>query len=213
MRVVSVNISPGRLVDYAGTAVFTGIFKEAVSGPVEIRRLGLEGDRIADLSVHGGENKAVYAYSLEHYDWWRQELGGRELAPGAFGENLTLAGLDERDVTPGDVFAIGGARLVVVQPREPCYKLGLKFGDMKMVKRFFHSGRLGVYFRVAQEGAVRAGDIVEPVTRVSPRFPLPDLLRLRYEPNPRAEEVRQALAVTGLSESWREILEEVLAQS
>lgn len=207
MRLVSVNISAGRVVDYAGQPVETGIFKEPVAHAVHIHRLGIEGDRIADLTVHGGEDKAVYAYSEDNYAWWRGELG-RDLAPGAFGENLTIAGLDERDVTPGDVFRIGGAVLAVVQPREPCYKLGLKFGDMKMVKRFFHSGRLGVYFRVMEEGDVQVGDAVRSVTRVSPRFPLPDLLRLRYAPVVSDEELRQALAVPGLSAKWRRILNE-----
>jgi MOSC domain-containing protein YiiM len=209
VHVAAVNISAGRVVDYAGEPVETGIFKEPVAHAVHVHRLGVEGDRIADLTVHGGEDKAVYAYSQEHYAWWRGELG-RDLAPGAFGENLTIAGLDEWDTSPGDVFRIGTAVLVAVQPREPCYKLGLKFGDMKMVTRFFHSGRLGVYFRVMQEGDIRVGDAVECVTRVSPRFPLPDLLRLRYAPDVGDEELQRALSLPGLSAKWRRILNERL---
>jgi MOSC domain-containing protein YiiM len=205
-----VNVSAGRTVDYHGTPILTGIFKTAVSGPVRVRWLGLEGDRQADLENHGGEMKAVYAFSLEHYDGWRSELGRPDLAPGAFGENLTIAGLDEREVTPGDTFSIGTVRLAAVQPRQPCFKLGLRLGDPGVVERFLRSGRYGVYFRVLEEGELAAGDAVEAVTRVSPRFPLPDLLRLRYDPAPSPDAVRRALAVSALTPRWRTVLEGLL---
>jgi MOSC domain-containing protein YiiM len=207
MRLLSVNTSPGRTVDYNGRPVLTGIFKEPVTGTVAVRRLGLEGDRQADLENHGGENKAVYAYAREHYDFWRRELGRDDLAPGAFGENLTTEGLDERDVTPGDVFEIGSALLAAVQPRQPCFKLGIKMGDMGVVERFLRSGRFGVYFRVVREGSLRVGDAMTLVTRVEPRFPLPDLLRLRYDPAPDPDDIERALVVPTLSAKWRGILE------
>jgi MOSC domain-containing protein YiiM len=210
VRLVSVNVSAGRTVDYEGRPIETGIFKEPVLGPVRVRRHGLDGDRQADLENHGGEMKAVYAYALEHYDWWRDELGRADLAPGAFGENLTIAGLDEREVTPGDEVTIGTVRLAAVQPRQPCFKLGLKLGDMGVVDRFLRSGRYGVYFRVALEGELEAGDPVEVAARVSPRFPLPDLLRLRYDPGRSPDDVRRALAVPTLSTKWRKILEGLL---
>jgi MOSC domain-containing protein YiiM len=210
MRVMSVNISAGRTVSYGGEDVETGIFKESVDGPVRIHRLGVEGDRVADLSVHGGEWKAVYAYAWEHYEWWAGQLPHADLKPGAFGENLTISGLDEEDVAVGDVLRVGTALLVAVQPRQPCFKLGLKFDDLRMVKRFLNSERWGIYFRVAEEGVVERGDSVEPVSRVVPRLAVPALMRLWLDPDRRAAETRRALALPDLPPRWREILKEKL---
>jgi MOSC domain-containing protein YiiM len=162
MRVVSVNVSAGTLIEWQGRCVLTGIFKRPVIGRVRVRRDGLAGDRQADLTVHGGELKAVYSYSLANYEWWNLELG-RELPPGMFGENLTIDGLDEETVAIGDRFTIGTTILEAVQPRLPCYKLGVRFGDPKMVKRFMQSGRFGTYFRVVREGDVGVGDDVHLV--------------------------------------------------
>jgi MOSC domain-containing protein YiiM len=195
---------------YGGEEVTTGIFKEPIEGPVNVHRLGLAGDRVVDLSVHGGEWKAVYAYAWEHYAWWAQDQPQLTLAPGAFGENLTVAGLDEEDVAVGDVLQIGGALLVAVQPRQPCFKLGLKLGDMRMVQRFHESGRWGIYFRVRREGRVQRGDPVTIVERATPRLPVPELMRLRRDRTRGAEEIRAALEVAELSPSWREILSERL---
>ena len=139
MRVVSVNVGLPRTLPWKGREVTTGIFKTPVDGRVRIRRLNLDGDRQADLSVHGGAAKAVYAYPLEHYAWWREQLG-EEIPLGAFGENLTVEGLPlEEEVAIGDRFRVGTAELVVTQPRLPCYKLGLRFGREQMVKRFLAS--------------------------------------------------------------------------
>jgi MOSC domain-containing protein YiiM len=177
MRLVSVNVSAGRYVSHGGAEVLTGIFKQPVSGPVRVTRLGLDGDFQADRHNHGGVDKAVYAYALEHYDWWRQELGRSDLAPGSFGENLTIEGFDEAAVAVGDVFEVGGARLSAVQPRKPCFKLGLRLGDPSMVQRFMRSLRLGVYFRVVQEGQVEAGQPVEIVERAGDRRMLAEMGR------------------------------------
>ena len=148
-----------------GQVVETGIVKEPVNGPVMVRRLNLEGDAQADLSVHGGVDKAVYAYPSEHYDLWRAELGVRDLPWGMFGENLTTAGLSEDTVNIGDRFRIGSCELIVTQPRMPCYKLGLKFGRNDIIKRFAKSGRSGFYLAVAQEGVIQAGDRIELVSQ------------------------------------------------
>jgi MOSC domain-containing protein YiiM len=211
MHVMSVNVSAGRTVSYGGEEVETGIFKESVDGPVRVHRLGVEGDRVADLSVHGGEWKAVYAYAWEHYEWWAGELPGTDLRPGAFGENLTISGIDEEDVAVGDVLRVGTALLVAVQPRQPCFKLGLKFGDMRMVKRFQDSGRWGIYFRVREEGVVERGDPVALVSRMQPRLPIPELMRLGLDPDRRETETRRALTLSDLPPRWREILTERLA--
>ncbi len=159
MDVVSVNVSAGTLIEWQGRRVLTGIFKKPVNHRVRVRKLGLDGDRQGDLTVHGGELKAVYSYSVANYEWWNRELG-RVLPPGMFGENLTIDGLDEGAIAVGDRFSVGTAILEAVQPRLPCYKLGLKFGDQMMVKRFMRSGRFGTYFRVVREGDVGAGDEV-----------------------------------------------------
>src|SRR4051812_32923387 len=158
--------------------VNTGIFKEPVNGRVFVSVDGLQGDRQSDRRVHGGAYKTVYAYSWEHYDYWMRELE-RELTPGAFGENLTIEGLDEESVFVGDTLRAGEVLLQAVQPRSPCFKLGIKFGTQKMVKRFRDAERWGIYFRVVETGFVAAGDEVVVVERHPGRFPVPDVMRLR----------------------------------
>src|SRR3954447_6030789 len=143
MRVVSVNVSLPRLIESRGGAVSTSIFKEPAHGRVLVRRLSLEGDWQADLRYHGGLNKAVYAYPLEHYAPWSQELGRDDLRPGQFGENLTVEGLTEDTARLGDVLRVGGGMRQVTQPRYPCFKLGIKMGAPSFPRRFLASGRTG----------------------------------------------------------------------
>ncbi len=161
MRVVSVNVSLPKTVEWQGRRVTTGIFKEPVEGRVRVRTTGLAGDRQADLTVHGGPAKAVYAYPSEHYPFWRREIERGDLDWGAFGENLTTEGLHEETLRIGDRLRVGSALLKVTQPRMPCYKLGIRFGRMDMVGRFLASGRSGFYLRVLEEGDVAAGDAIE----------------------------------------------------
>jgi MOSC domain-containing protein YiiM len=158
--VLSVNVALPRTVTWNEREVVTGIFKRPVLGRVTVRELGLEGDGQADLTVHGGVRKAVYAYPSEHYDYWQHELK-RDLTWGMFGENLTIVGLLEDSVRLGDRFRVGSVELEVTQPRFPCYKLGIKFGSMEMVQRFQDSGRSGFYFTVRSKGEIAAGD---PIT-------------------------------------------------
>jgi len=141
MKLVSVNTGLPREVTWRGREVTTAIYKQPVEGRVALRRLNLDGDRQADLSVHGGEHKAVYCYPIAHYDYWKRELPGRELPMGMFGENFTTDGLREDSVHIGDQFAVGSAEVVVTQPRLPCYKLGVRFESDDMVKRFLAGGR------------------------------------------------------------------------
>jgi len=166
MKIVSVNVGLPREVEWKGRRVTTGIFKSPVEGRVRARFLNLDGDRQADLSVHGGRDKAVYAYPEEHYEHWCRELPGVDLPPGSFGENLTTRGLTETQVRIGDSFRIGSALLRVTQPRMPCSKLGMKFARDDMVKRFLESERSGFYLAVVEEGEVAAGDTIELVERV-----------------------------------------------
>lgn len=163
MKLLSVNVGLPREAGVPGAVVLTAIFKQPVRGSVHVGRLNLEGDRQADLTVHGGRDKAVYAYPSEHYPTWRRELGEEHLPYGAFGENLTTEGLAEDAVRIGDRFRVGTAEMVVTQPRMPCFKLGIRFGRPDMVKRFFHSRRSGFYLAVEREGEVAAGDVIEPL--------------------------------------------------
>jgi MOSC domain-containing protein YiiM len=159
--VISVNVGRPQTVRWNGRDERTSIFKEPVPGHLRVRRLGLEGDEQADLTVHGGPEKAVYAYPSEHYAYWRTQLSLASLPWGSFGENLTLGGFLEDKVHSGDELRIGSATLAVTRPRFPCYKLGIRFGSMDMVKKFQDSGRSGFYLRVVEEGEVAAGDDVE----------------------------------------------------
>ncbi len=178
MKVVSVNVGLPREVMWRGRPVLTGIFKEPVAGRVRLRFLNLDGDRQADLTVHGGADKAVYAYPIEHYAYWQQELPEMELSWGVFGENFTIEGLSEDTVNIGDRFRIGTAEVMVTQPRMPCYKLGIRFGRADIVKRFQASRLSGIYFSVVQEGEVGTGDSIEFVSRDENHVTVADITRL-----------------------------------
>jgi MOSC domain-containing protein YiiM len=165
MKVISVTVGRPKPFSIRGDIIVTSIFKDPVQGRVRVLPLNLEGDEQSDLTVHGGTNKAVYAYPSEHYARWREELPDAELGWGAFGENLTVAGLLETTTCIGDRLRIGTAVLEVTQPRMPCYKLAYRFGREDMIKRFVESGRSGFYLRVVTEGALAAGDIIELIGR------------------------------------------------
>ena len=203
MRLVSVNVGFPREVMWKDKRVVTGIFKEPVKGRVMMRTLNLDGDRQADLTVHGGPNKAVYVYPAEHYDYWRGELHDKTLPWGMFGENLTTEGLLEDAVNIGDRFRIGSAEVMVTEPRMPCYKLGMKFGRDHMVKHFLASGRTGFYFAVLREGEVGAGDSIELVGRNENNFKVSNVTRLYVREKDNLELLRRAVQVEALSESWR----------
>jgi MOSC domain-containing protein YiiM len=177
VKIISLNVGLPRLVIDRGREVSTGIFKSPVAGPLMLRQTSLDGDRQADLSVHGGANKAVYAYPFEHYDYWRSELSGVELTWGNFGENLTTEGLLESEACIGDQFRIGAALVKVTQPRLPCFKLGIRFSRDDMVKRFLASGRSGIYFAVLEEGPVNAGDAIELLQRDARGITIADVNR------------------------------------
>lgn len=170
IQIISVNVGLPREVPSEEGPVLTGIFKSPVAGRVRIERLNLAGDRQADLSVHGGPNKAVYGYPSEHYAYWKRRLKRDEMPWGIFGENLTFAGLPEDAIHLGDSLRVGTALLRVTQPRFPCYKLGIRFGSQEMVKKFQLSGRSGFYFSVVEKGDVGAGDAAEIVERS--KFPI-----------------------------------------
>jgi MOSC domain-containing protein YiiM len=206
MRVLSVNVGLPRDVAWNGRTVRTAIFKDPVSAPVPLRRLNLDGDHQADLTVHGGQDKAVYAYPYEHYDGWKAKLG-RDLVPGNFGENLTTEGLLENQVHIGDEFRIGTARLVVTQPRMPCYKLGVRFGDARMVKTFLDAGHPGIYFAVLEEGVVSPGDAIVQVAEDPQRISVIEMLVLMRDLDPDPDQARRLLAIPALAADWRQAFE------
>lgn len=180
--VLQINVSLPTIVNFNGNKIETGIFKKPVSGKVKVRRLNLEGDAQADLTVHGGPDKAVYAYPLEQYDYWKTELSNSNLEWGVFGENLTVEGFDESNVCIGDRMKIGSAMFAVTQPRMPCFKLGIRFGDPTIVKRFYKSGKWGFYLSVLEGGEIETGDEIIVADRSSD-IRLADVSRCFLDPS------------------------------
>jgi MOSC domain-containing protein YiiM len=211
-KIISVNVGLPRLVMWREQTVSTGIFKKPVSGRVVLRRLNLDGDRQSDLSVHGGPDKAVYAYPSEHYDYWRIELPEMELPWGMFGENLTTEGLSDDAVHIGDRFRIGAAELTVTQPRMPCYKLAIKFQRADILKRFLASGRTGFYFSVQREGEIGAGDELELIGQSAHAVKVSDITRLYAKDRRDVETMRRAIEVEALPEGWKEFFREKIAK-
>ncbi|MBI4780788.1 MAG: MOSC domain-containing protein [Oscillatoriophycideae cyanobacterium NC_groundwater_1537_Pr4_S-0.65um_50_18] len=208
MELISVNVGLPREVLWKGKTVSTGIFKEPVGYRVMVRSLNLDGDGQADLTVHGGLEKAVYVYPFEHYDYWRSELPDTELTLGNFGENFTTTGLREEDLNIGDRFQIGTVKLMVTQPRMPCYKLGIRFGRPDMVKRFLASRRTGFYFSVLQEGEVGAGDTLELVSRDKNNITVADITQLYTREQTDPELLHRAAHLETLPESWRDYFQQ-----
>jgi MOSC domain-containing protein YiiM len=215
MKLLSVNCGLPREVVWHGAMVTTGIYKEPVSGRVALRRLNLDGDRQADLTVHGGEAKAVYCYPMEHYEYWKRQLPGRKLPLGVFGENFTVDEAPEHSIHLGDRFSVGSAEVVVTQPRQPCFKLGIRFGMDDMVKRFLASGRSGFYLAVTREGEVGAGDDMRLIGRDQNHVPVSEITRLYLAGEYSAEDVaslRRILAIAAVPEDWKVYFRERLEQ-
>jgi MOSC domain-containing protein YiiM len=204
MKVISLNVGRPRLIQYRASTITTGIFKAPVSGPVMLRALNLDGDRQADLSVHGGPYKAVYGYSAEHYDFWRQELPGMDLPWGMFGENFTTEGLFEDELHVGDRLQVGSAIVMVRQPRIPCYKLAAKFQRDDILERFLRSGRSGFYFSVEQEGTVATGDAFSFLSRDRESITIAEMNRLFAADKYNRPLLEKSIASSALPESWRD---------
>ena len=203
MKVVSVNVGMPREVRWKGMTVQTGIFKQPVEGPVRISKLNLAGDGQADLTVHGGEEKAVYAHPAEHYAYWRQQLPEVLFPWGMFGENLTTQGLREDTLRIGDRLKIGSAILLVTQPRIPCYKLALRFDRDDMIKRFLTSGRSGFYFSVLEPGNVSAGQEIEVLHQDPGGVSVADISRLYSGQANEPELFARAMDLSALPRNWK----------
>jgi MOSC domain-containing protein YiiM len=203
VKIISLNVGLPRLVLRGDEPVSTGIFKEPVAGRIRLRTLNLEGDRQADLSVHGGPSKAVYVYPSEHYEFWKREFPKMELPWGMFGENFTTEGFSEGKVSIGDKFRVGSATVMVTEPRMPCYKLALKFDRSDILRKFLESERSGFYLAVLQEGEVGAGDEFELIAKDRHGVRVRDITRLYSRDKRNVELLRRAIEVEALPESWR----------
>jgi MOSC domain-containing protein YiiM len=207
MKIVSVNVGVPREVVFNGQIVSTAIFKDPVNAPIMLRKLNLDGDKQADLTVHGGVDKAVYSYPAVHYDYWRKEFPNMNLVWGMFGENLTTDGLMEDTVNIGDEFRIGSAKVVATQPRMPCYKLGVRFGRMDIIKRFLASGRPGIYFKVLKEGKIKTGDEIILSKRDNNNVTVKDVVWL-YTQEQDIDTMNRAAQIRHLAEGWKDYFKE-----
>jgi len=203
MKILSVNVGLPREIYHQGRMIRTSIFKAPVADRVRVNALNIAGDRQADLTVHGGPSKAIYFYPSEHYHFWRRELGDIELAPGAFGENLTSEGLLEKELNIGDRLCVGSVELAVTEPRLPCYKLAAKFKRDDMVKRFLRSRRTGFYCAVLREGELGAGDSISVLSRDPEGVTVADITRLYAFDKQDLSGMRRVANLKTLPESWR----------
>jgi MOSC domain-containing protein YiiM len=205
MKVLSVNVGLPRKVLFNGQTITTAIFKDPVKGPIMLRKINLDGDKQADLTVHGGVDKAVYSYPAEHYDYWRKQYPNIDIVWGMFGENFTTQGLMEDTVNIGDQVQIGSAKLVATQPRMPCYKLGVRFGIMEIIRRFLSSGRPGIYFKVLKQGEVKTDDKIEIIEKDKNNVTVKDIVRLYINRDhiDNIETMRRAIKISALPEGWK----------
>ena len=210
MKILSIQVARPAHYPREGQAVSTGILKDPMQGPVMLRRLNLDGDRQADLSVHGGPNKAVYGYPSEHYPFWRKELPEMDLPYGMFGENFTTEGMQEESTNIGDRFRIGKAVVMVTQPRVPCFKLAAKFRRDDILKRFLESGRSGFYFSVVEEGEVEAGDAIEQIHQDENGITVADINQLYLNGGDDIALLRRAVLVEALPDGYRNYLQQEL---
>lgn len=204
MKLLSLNVGEPQIMMVNENIVTTAIFKEPVAGRVMLGKYNLDGDRQADLTVHGGETKAVYVYPSEHYEFWRAELPEMNLPFGMFGENFTTEGLNENEIFVGDKFRLGEAEVMVTEPRLPCYKLGIKFGRSDIIKRFLQSRRTGFYFSVIKEGEVCAGDSFEYLSKAETSVTIADVVRIFAFDKYDVETLERALAVKELPYGWKQ---------
>lgn len=203
MKIQSIQVGKIQSIQHLGREVTTAIFKTAVTGPVLLKTLSLEGDQQADLRVHGGTNKALYAYGLDAYPKWRELRPEDDFANGAMGENLTMSSLPEDQICVGDSFRLGEAIVQVTEPRFPCHKLGLKFKDLSILNQFMALGRPGVYFRVIKEGLIAEGDELTALDREKVRFSILDFFNFKRGVVPEKTLLREVIKIEALPNDWR----------
>ena len=212
MRVISVNVGLPIKVNFGKEIVTTAIFKNPIKHRIKLYKLNLEGDKQADLTVHGGIDKAVYSYPSEHYKFWKKEIKDFEYSWGTFGENLTTEGLVEDVVNIGDKFRIGSAKVVATQPRMPCYKLAVRFGRMDIIRRFMASERSGIYFKVEEEGEIGVEDKIELIKTDENKVTIRDIVRLQTNGGRDTDMMNRAIKVKDLPDGWRNYFMEKLTK-
>jgi len=212
MKIISVNVGLPIKVNFGKEIVTTAIFKNPIKHRIKLYKLNLEGDKQADLTVHGGIDKAVYLYPSEHYEFWKKEIKDFEYSWGTFGENLTTEGLLEDLVNIGDQFQIGSAKVVATQPRMPCYKLAVRFGRMDIIRRFMASERSGIYFKVAQEGEIGVEDKIELIKSDENKVTIRDIVRLQTNGGRDTEMMNRVIKVKDLPDGWRNYFMEKLTK-
>lgn len=210
MKIISINVGLPRGVPWQGKIITTAIFKTPIQGIIRLRCINLDGDQQADLSVHGGTHKAVYAYPSEHYEYWKNQLPDKNFTWGNFGENFTTIGVFEDEINIGDTFRVGTAEVKATQPRMPCFKLGIRFDRPDMVKRFLASKRTGIYFSVVKEGEVRAGDSIELISRDPNEIRITEITRLFAFEKDDIDGIRRILQSEIVTENWREYFHDQL---
>lgn len=204
MKLLSINVSKPKPFTYNGKIIYSGIFKEPVSGTVMLREHNIDGDGQGDLKVHGGTYKAIYGYPYEHYSHWKNELQRDDLSYGQFGENLTVSGMLEEEIHIGDVFQFGSdVKLQITQPRVPCFKLGYKMELPEFPKQFLESRRVGFYFRVLTEGKITAGDTISRIEVSTEQMSVNEILNLRFFDTNNHEQIEKARKLPALSPSWK----------
>ena len=206
MHIVSVNLGDVTTIRHKGKEVLTGIFKYQVDEPIVLGREDVQGDAVIDRRYHGGVDKACYLYSADHYPFWSEEYPDLDWAWGMFGENLTVAGLDESEIHIGDIFRIGTARVQVSQPRQPCFKLGIRLGDPAAVKRFVQIEQPGVYVRVLDGGAVETGDELLTELQMPHNYSVRTVFHLLYNAKEDLDATRKAIEMPELADSCRKDL-------
>ncbi len=199
MHLVSTNVGDAATITFNGKEIRTGIFKHQVNGPIRLGKEDVETDAVVDRRYHGGIDKACYLYSADHYPFWKEQYPDLDWAWGMFGENLTVSGLDESTLHVGDTFRIGTATVQVSQPRQPCFKLGVRFGDPDVVRRFIEAGKPGAYVRVLEEGAVKIGDALEPEVLKSENPTLQAVFHLIYNAKEDTEATKRAIETLELA--------------
>jgi MOSC domain-containing protein YiiM len=211
MEIVSINVGLPQTIVYQGKELVTGIYKSPISSPLYVSKVQLDGDGQADLVFHGGEDKALCVYCEEHYSYWEQKLD-RKLSFGAFGENLTVRGLLEDEVSIGDTYEMGDAIVQISQPRQPCHKLAKRHDVVDLADQVQETGFTGYYIRVIKEGVIPVQPKVKLIAKHEAGVTVAYANQIKYHDKTNNEGVEKILAVDALSASWRDSFAKRLAE-
>jgi MOSC domain-containing protein YiiM len=209
MKVISTNIGEQQIINWRDKKVKTGIFKYQVTNPIELGKEDVEGDHVIDRKYHGGSDKACYLFSEIHYKYWKNIYPELNWRYGMFGENLTISNLDEAATNIGDIFKLGSALVRVTQPRQPCFKLGVRLGTQKVIKQFVDYGYPGVYVRVLEPGKVQTNDQMKLVEKSKNSISVKEIFKLLYSKEVELKLVEKAIANKALAESCRNDLKKI----